>query len=96
MTKRESDFLEELIQESSREEPQFREMVETALDTRQLLRQLVKERETLGLTQADVAARMATSQPAVARLEAGEIDPKLSTVGRYARAVGKSVEWHLV
>ena len=96
MPKRESDFLEEVIEESTQEEPQFREMVQTALDTRKLLRQLAKERESSGLTQADVAARMATSQPAVARMEAGEVDPKLSTVARYAKALGRTVEWHLI
>jgi len=96
MPKREHDFLEEVIKESSREEPHFREMVQVALDTRRLLRQLADEREVAGLTQAEVAARMATSQPAVARMEAGEIDPKLSTVDRYAKALGKSMEWRLV
>jgi predicted transcriptional regulator len=31
---------------------------------------------------------MGTSQPAIARLERGEADPRLSTVERYAQVVG--------
>jgi DNA-binding XRE family transcriptional regulator len=94
--RRPKDFLEEIIEESSRDEPRFREMVEGMTEARQFLRQLAKAREALGLTQAEVARRMATSQPAVARMEAGEIDAKLSTVDRYAAALGKKVELKLV
>ena len=39
---------------------------------------------------------MATSERAVARLETGTIDPHLSTVARFAEAIGKRVEWRLV
>ena len=52
-------------------------------------------REKLGLSQTVVAARMGTSQSAVARLEAGEIDAKLSTVERFAAALGQKVEWRV-
>ena len=38
---------------------------------------------------------MQTSQSAIARLERGELDPKLSTIERYAAAVGKKLEWRL-
>lgn len=35
-------------------------------------------------------------ESAVARLEKGEPDAKLSTVGRYAAALGKRLEWRTV
>ena len=38
---------------------------------------------------------MGTSQSAVARLEAGDVDAKLSTVERYAAALGRRVEWRI-
>lgn len=41
-----------------------------------------------GLSQEEVARRMRTTQSAVARLEAGAADPRLSTLERYATAVG--------
>jgi predicted transcriptional regulator len=38
---------------------------------------------------------MSTSQSAVARLEPGDVDAKLSTVERYAAALGHKVEWRI-
>lgn len=49
---------------------------------------LLRWREGRGLDQTQVAAQMGTSQSAVARLEGGLTDPKLSTLQRYANAVG--------
>jgi predicted transcriptional regulator len=39
---------------------------------------------------------MGTSQSAVARIEPGQADVKLSTLERYAAAVGKRVQWELL
>ncbi|MGZ4726906.1 MAG: helix-turn-helix domain-containing protein [Acidimicrobiales bacterium] len=49
---------------------------------------LVELRHQQGLSQTTVAARMRTSQSAVARLEAGDSDARLSTLARYASALG--------
>ncbi len=87
------DFLDEIIEESTKENPNFPEMVEAAYQRRVLLRELANKREKAGITQKDVAARMRTSQSAVARIERGEIDAKLSTVERYAAAIGHRLEW---
>ena len=89
------DFLDEIIDERSARNAEFPELVEAALRRRQLLRELATRREKLGLSQTLVAARMGTSQSAVARLEAGEIDAKLSTVERFAAALGQKVEWRV-
>jgi transcriptional regulator with XRE-family HTH domain len=53
-----------------------------------LIRHMARFRAERKLSQADVAERMATSQPAIARLEAGLLDPRLSTLERYAAAIG--------
>ncbi len=89
------DFLDEIIDERSERNPEFADLVEAALRRRQLLRELAARREKLGLSQTLVAARMGTSQSAVARLEAGEIDAKFSTVERFAAALGQKVEWRV-
>ncbi len=89
------DFLDEIADERSERNPQFPELVEAALRRRQLLRELAARRERLGLSQTTVAARMGTSQSAVARLEAGEVDARLSTVERFAAALGQKVEWRV-
>jgi DNA-binding XRE family transcriptional regulator len=49
---------------------------------------LAEARRKAGLTQAELAARMGTSQAAIARIESGRGAPKWSTIERYARAVG--------
>lgn len=47
------------------------------------------------MTQEEAAARMGVSQSAVARIESGERDPHLSTLRRYALAVGARIEHHV-
>lgn len=61
-----------------------------------IARELLAARVKAGLTQADVAERMGTSQSAVARLEAGTAAPALRSVQRYAQAVGARAVVHLV
>jgi HTH-type transcriptional regulator / antitoxin HipB len=50
--------------------------------------QVREEREAAGLTQAELAAAVGTSQPAIARLEAGGVSPTLDTLSRVAEALG--------
>jgi transcriptional regulator with XRE-family HTH domain len=46
-------------------------------------------RRALGMTQLDVAFKMGTTQPALARLEKGEAKANLRTLSRYAAALGR-------
>jgi predicted transcriptional regulator len=72
--------------------PGFRQMAERR---HALSGQLTALRHQVGLSQAEVAQRMGTSQSAVARFEAGDLDVRLSTVERYASAVGGKLEWRI-
>jgi len=72
--------------------PGFKEMAE---QRRSLAAALCAKRVALGLSQTQVAARMGTSQSAVARLESGEADLRLSTLERYAAAIGQRLDWKL-
>jgi ribosome-binding protein aMBF1 (putative translation factor) len=58
-----------------------------------LLDALLKARQEAGLSQADVAARMGTQAPSVARLEralaTGKHSPSVATLRRYVKACGK-------
>jgi transcriptional regulator with XRE-family HTH domain len=78
-----------------RHEPVFPGFKEMARRRKELSQALVSWRQSAGLSQTEVAARMGTSQSAVARLEAGEADIRLSTLERYAAAVGLDLDWHL-
>lgn len=50
--------------------------------------ELVKARLRAGLSQAELATRMGTSQSAIARLESGQILPSTKTLLRFAEATG--------
>ena len=62
------------------------------------LDQALKARAEAGLTQAEVAARVGTTQSAIARLESAESkhSPSIATLQRYADALGYKVEIRLV
>lgn len=91
-----ADFLDEIIQLSTREDPLFSQKVEAALDQRVLMRELADARVTAGLSQTKLAAAAGTSQSQIARAESGDVDVRLSTVARMAAVLGKRVTWTLV
>ena len=75
--------------------PGFREMALRRMSAgrRRLVADLTAQRRSAGLSQTEVAARMGTSQSAVARLETGDADVRVSTLERYAAAIGSQVAW---
>ncbi len=77
--------------------PGFREMALRRMTRRRrsLVAGLTEQRQSAGLSQTEVAARMGTSQSAVARLESGMADVRASTLERYAAAVGSEITWQL-
>jgi ribosome-binding protein aMBF1 (putative translation factor) len=77
--------------------PGFREMALRRMseERRRLVGELAAARRSAGLSQTEVAARMGTSQSAVARLESGDADARASTLERYAAAVGGQISWRL-
>jgi predicted transcriptional regulator len=60
---------------------------------------ILAARKEAGLTQAQVAERMGTKAPAIARLEnalvTGSPSPSLATLRKYAAALGKRLEVRL-
>ncbi len=85
--------------------PGFREMAQRrspddratrmAEERGRLVRELAGRRQEAGLSQTEIAARMGTSQSAVARLESGTADVRASTLERYAAAIGGQITWTL-
>lgn len=65
-----------------------------------MLDAILAARKAAGLTQAQVAERMGTKAPAVARLEnalvTGKPSPSLTTLRKYAAALGKKLEVRFV
>jgi predicted transcriptional regulator len=82
-------------------DPAFRaEYERIERDEMPMLDAILAARKDAGLTQAQVAERMGTKAPAVARLEnalvTGSPSPSLSTLRKYAAALGKRLEVRLV
>jgi DNA-binding XRE family transcriptional regulator len=53
-----------------------------------LAHELIAARTRAGLTQAELAERMHTTQSTIARLESGRTVPSMRTLARYAEATG--------
>jgi DNA-binding XRE family transcriptional regulator len=72
---------------------EFRKAYEDLEEEYRLTREMLAARSKFGLTQEAVAERMGTTKSAVSRLEAaGKHAPSLTTLKKYARAVGCRLE----
>ena len=60
----------------------------TEWDSRQIARRVRELRESKHLTQEQLAARVKTTQSAIARLESGKVMPRLDLLQRIAAAMG--------
>ena len=81
-------------------DPEFKACYDALEEEYALLREMLHARTRSGLTQMDVAARMHTKAPAIARLESingfTKHSPTLNTLRRYAEAVGCRLEVHMI
>jgi transcriptional regulator with XRE-family HTH domain len=80
----------------AREDPAFRAAYEDVEERHSILDRLVGLRRVRRLSQSAVAARMGVRQPTVSGFETEDSDPRLSTLQRYARAVGARLRLLLV
>lgn len=70
------------------ENPEFRAEYEALAPEFETAGKVVSARKMAGLTQREMAARMNTTQSAIARLESGRQDPTVSTLRAIAEATG--------
>ena len=82
------------------QEPEFVAEYDALADEFALFDEMLKARKNAGLTQADVAKKMGTPPPAVARLDASgrhkQHSPSLATLQKYADAVGCRLDIRLI
>ena len=71
-----------------REDPKYGAAYDELEEEFALAAALIEARSGAGVSQEEIARRMHTSQPAVARLEGGRANPSISTLRRYAEATG--------
>jgi DNA-binding XRE family transcriptional regulator len=71
-----------------RKEPAYRAAYAALDEEFALANALIEARTKADISQEEIARRMHTSQPAVARLEGGKGNPSLKTLRGYANATG--------
>ena len=78
--------------------PDVKKAYDELADEFAFIDEVLKARAAAGLTQAELAARVGTTQSAIARLESGtpKHSPSIVTLQRYARAMGHRVEIKLI
>jgi transcriptional regulator with XRE-family HTH domain len=75
---------DELLAEQLANDPAFRAEWERTALARGVAVALVRYRAERGLAQKDLADRLGMTQPQVARLEAGDVNPRIDTLMRLA------------
>lgn len=69
-------------------EPTYRKAYEALEEEFVLASAVLDARNRAGLTQEELAKKMGTTQPVVARLESGRVRPSMRTLERLAEATG--------
>ncbi len=85
------DDLEKYIAKRKKRNPAFAQKFEVGYENFRvgfLLRQI---REELGMTQEEVAQKLRTRKSAISRIENHAEDIRLSTLNRYAEALGRTL-----
>lgn len=78
--------------------PEVRAAYDASAEEFAFLDEVLRARAESGLTQAEVAERIGTTQSAIARLESAEPkhSPSIATLQKYAKALGYTVQVRLV
>ena len=76
------------LQKKWMKDPAFRKEYDALEEEFALMAEVARARARAGLSQAELAKRMKTTQSAVARLESGRGLPSTRTLARFAKATG--------
>ncbi len=76
------------LQKKWMKEPGYRKAYEALEEEFALVAELARARLRAGLSQAQLAKRMKTTQSAIARLESGRGRPSTTTLSRFAKVTG--------
>jgi HTH-type transcriptional regulator/antitoxin HipB len=87
--------VERYIEKRKRRSPKFAENFESGYEAFEFSVMLRQARERAGLTQEMIAKKLRTKKSAISRIENNAEDIRLSTLGRYARALGMKLKVRL-
>jgi ribosome-binding protein aMBF1 (putative translation factor) len=77
-------------------DPEVRAEYDALAPEFEIASELLRARLRAGLSQAELAARMGTSQSTIARLESGQTLPSTKTLLRFAQATGSRFQVRLL
>jgi ribosome-binding protein aMBF1 (putative translation factor) len=87
--------VERYIERRKKRSTKFEENFEAGYEAFEFSVMLREAREKAGITQEAVAKKLHTKKSAISRIENHAEDIRLSTLGRYARALGKKLKVNL-
>jgi ribosome-binding protein aMBF1 (putative translation factor) len=73
-------------------DPEVRKEYDALEEEFALIKAMAKARQHAGLSQAQLARRMKTTQSVIARLESGRGRPSTTTLSRFAKATGHTLK----
>lgn len=74
------------------EDPATREAYEARRPAYEIATKLIQVRHGLGMSQRQLAAKAGMTQPEIARLESGHVQPTWETISRVLGAVGAEID----
>lgn len=84
--------MKDYFEKRAARDPEFREARERLRPEYEFRRALIQARLDNGITQADLAERVGTTQSAIARLESGGAEPSFNMLRRLSAALNVSFE----
>ncbi|WP_252177940.1 helix-turn-helix transcriptional regulator [Endozoicomonas sp. 4G] len=88
--------LDQYIQDRKARDPEFADGYDEGYESFKFGVLLKEARKEAGLTQLQLAQKLQTQKSAISRIENNSEDVKLSTLERFAAALGKKLEIRLV
>ena len=87
--------VERYIERRKNRSPKFAENFEGGYEAFEFSVMLRRAREKAGITQEAIARKLRTKKSAISRIENHAEDIRLSTLGKYAKALGKKLRVNL-
>lgn len=88
-----SKALDRMVERIRSDDPTFGAEYDRQRARAESILPIVQARRARGWTQRDLAAASGVQQPVIARLEAGDTDPKLSTLTKLLHALGLRITY---
>jgi DNA-binding XRE family transcriptional regulator len=93
---KEMDDLEKYISKRKKRSPEFAKDFESGYNDFKIGVMLKQAREKAGITQEDLARKMHTRKSAISRIENQSKDIRLSTLEKFAEAVGRQIKVEII